>query len=344
MTVKLLNRYCIALVGILVVTNAFQAYHPCATRLRRRAQVGLWSQATEDLETESDSKPCFYRGPNERWEPRINLSDLQVGQQLSGKVVQELLTGKTGPKVFFDCGVGRTDKHGNWHIVHGMLRLGGPGAKASVTKKRATRLRRKDQVELFVSRIQLGGALLEVCTSPEEVTKYSSAPPKIPASSLKPKQELVGTVTKVVSFGVFVDVGANRNGLLHIQKVADLYGRYIDKEKGLAEAGLERGARIRVAVESNEKKRLFLDFTHDVKKEAEEEREQEAKITEETVQPPVPAAVAVQDSIEMSEEEAAAWELYATSEEYYEGEEEDYEDGEPDEDAAIEDAFGLGMY
>jgi predicted RNA-binding protein with RPS1 domain len=75
-----------------------------------------------------------------------------------------------------------------------------------------------------------------------------------PASLLQPKQELVGTVTRIVPYGVFVDVGANRRGLLHIQKVADLYGHYIDKEQGLEEAGLERGARIRVAVLSNEKK------------------------------------------------------------------------------------------
>jgi hypothetical protein len=39
-----------------------------------------------------------------------------------------------------------------------------------------------------------------------------------------------------------------------MENVADLYGLYIDKEQGLEEAGLERGARIRVAVLSNEKK------------------------------------------------------------------------------------------
>ncbi len=90
--------------------------------------------------------------------------------------------------------------------------------------------------------------------------------------SMKPGQEVVGTVKKLVPYGALVDIGANRLGLLHIKKVADLYGGYIDKEKGLKEAGLELGTKIKAQIESNEKKRLFLDFTTEVKEEAEKDR------------------------------------------------------------------------
>jgi predicted RNA-binding protein with RPS1 domain len=193
-----------------------------------------------------------------------------VGQRLSGHVVEEFLEARTGPKLFFECGVGQTNSKGEWRMVNGMLRL--DRSKLSVAKKRTARIRKKDQVDLYVSRIQAECGRLEVCADPDNVKRYKSQG-KVSVSSLKPGQEVVGEVVKLLPYGVMVDVGANRLGLLHIQKVADLYGRYINKEKGLDKFGLERGARIKLVVLSNEKKRLSLDFTEDVKEEAAEERE-----------------------------------------------------------------------
>ena len=278
---------------------------------------------------------------------------------MNGTVVQELLDGTTGPKVYLDVGVCRLDRNGKWQIANGMMRLGGKGHKSSVTRKRATRLRRRAVVPVVVSRIYPSCARFEVVT--DDTAILPNVPLLIPASTLKPGQELVGTVTRVLPFGVFVDVGANRNGLLHIQKVADLYQHYIDKEEGLEQAGLERGARIRVAVVENDRKRLFLDFTDDVKQQAAEEAKADTAATvvkesdavvettttlsekripvEEQEQSGESASAAYAST---SEEEAAAWAAYAgTDEEEYIYEE---DDGDYDEDKDIEDALGLGSY
>ena len=228
-------------------------------------------------ENEDGPKKSFWmpKGKKSWWVERKNLNDLKVGDELYGHVVQEFISGRTGPKLYFDCGVGRTDKKGNWHIVTGMMRM--EKSKASVAKKRAARFRSKDRVPLYVSRIQKECARLEVCLSPEEAEKYLQKKPKIPVTSLQSGQEVKGTIYKICPYGAIVDVEANRRGLLHIKKVASLYGRYIDKEKGLVEAGIERGARVRLMVESVDDKRLFLDFTPDVKEEAESELKQSEK-------------------------------------------------------------------
>jgi predicted RNA-binding protein with RPS1 domain len=218
-----------------------------------------------------------------------------------------------------------------------------------VAKKRAARFRKKDRVDLYVSRIQAECGRLEVCADPDDVKRYKSQG-KVSVSSLKPGQEVVGEVVKLVAYGAMVDVGANRLGLLHIQKVADLYGRFINKEKGLDKFGIERGARIKLVVSTNEKKRLSLDFTDDVKEEAAKERaENESK-------------KAQAESSGMSEEELAAWDEFASKEPERvesktevaaadEEEEDDDDDDEDDEDydnydeeRDIEDQLGLGSY
>jgi predicted RNA-binding protein with RPS1 domain len=282
--------------------------------------------------------PCFWRpkAKGAHWKRRIHLRDLKVGQKLTGSVQHELLEGKTGPKVFFECGVGRTNSKGEWSIVNGMMRL--DKSKASVVNKRAARVRKKDEVELYVSRVQLGCGRLEVCASPEAVDKYKGEP-KVPVTSLKAGQEVKGAVVRLLPYGAMVDVGANRLGLLHISKVGDLYGRYIDKEGGLVKAGLERGAKVRLVVESNEKKRLFLDFTETAKASSSmsDQKSSNESTTKET-----------QNDAGMSADELAAWAAYAsgdeTSEEVEEDEDDDDDNDKYDEENDIEDSMGLGSY
>jgi len=308
--------------------------------------------------TNNGPKLCFWRPPNGWWEERIKFEDLQVRQNLTGVVFQDLLDGKTGPKVFFDCGVGKIDSDGEWKIVNGMMRLGKRNMKKSVAQKKSSRFRqKKDGVELYVSRIFPEAGRFEVMTSLEDVDyTVKSKESMIPASSLKIHQELEGTVVNVEPYGAFIDVGANRNGLLHIQKVADLMGQYIDKEKGLQEAGLERGARVRVQVLENQKKRLFLDFPNDVKEAAAEELKQQEGAKQKEVEEKEKAAKIAKNYI--SEDEAAAWAEFAAldtsapvddkgsddEEEEVDGynDHEDYD--EYDEDRDIEDSLGLGMY
>jgi predicted RNA-binding protein with RPS1 domain len=289
------------------------------------------------------------KGKKSWWVEKKNLNDLNVGDELYGHVVEELINGKTGPKLYFDCGVGRTDKKGNWHIVNGMMRL--DRSKASVARKRAARFRSKDRVPLYVSRIQKECGRLEVCATPEEAEKYSQDKPKIPVTSLQSGQEVKGTIYKLLPYGAIVDVEANRRGLLHITKVASLYGRYIDKEKGLVQAGIERGARVRLMVESVNDKRLFLDFTPDVKEEAERELKQSstpASNNKDDESLSSSSSVVLQDWAEYanqqtsSEIETQKNSANDDNDEY--DVDEELDDDEYDEDSDIEEALGLDTY
>lgn len=193
----------------------------------------------------------------------------------------DLLDGKTGPKVFFECGVGRLDRHGRWHIVNGLLRLGKRGAKKSVTRKRVDRLTGR-VVDLYVSKIRHDNGAFEVSTSEEQVREIMEAEKemerkgegkkKVSVSSLKEGQELTGTVVRVEPYGALIDVGANRHGLLHIKRVRKLLRQHIDKKEGLIEAGLERGAQLMVTVRSVKGKDVSLDFTEEKREEKREER------------------------------------------------------------------------
>lgn len=276
-----------------------------------------------------------------------------MGDELHGHVVQKLLDGKTGPKLFVECGVGRTHpRTQQWSIVFGMLRL--ERSKASVVLKRAERLRKRDSIPLFVSRVQADCGRLEVCTNQEDLESYISAAPKVPVMSLKPKDEVKGTVINVLPYGVIVDIGANRRGLLHIRSVAQLYGRYIKKEEGLVEAGLGKGTKVRLMVESNEKRRLLLDFTDDVKEGAQAEREIRKPSGTVEVDQTASDGERIDDDNDDDDDEIDEWAAYANeiasdsieSTKSLQSEfddEEDKDEGE-DEDRDIEDAFGLGMY
>jgi predicted RNA-binding protein with RPS1 domain len=178
----------------------------------------------------------------------------------------------------------------------------------------------------------------------------------VSVSSLEVNQEVVGTVVKLLSYGAMIDVGANRLGLLHIKRVADLYGRYIDKEKGLEKAGLERGTKVRLLVESIDKKRLSLDFTIDVKSDGMEEQSQDSSQSSEasTKSSVSNGEHATSVAAAMSAEELAEWAAIASEgedsqetvaekdEDEMEDEDDDYDDY--DEERDIEDALGLGYY
>lgn len=249
---------------------------------------------------------CFYKNAatRNRWKQRIEINDLYIGQQLDGVIVQEYLNGTTGPKLYIDCGIGwynhRTNK---WSIQNAMLRLFTNKLVSSVTnvtktyrktikesviRKKVNQLRtKKEYVTAYVSRVLPNQ--VEVVLNIEDIPSdgddnlavdgkrnkaFLQKKKYIPAGTLQIGQQVNGTVVKVTDYGAFVDVNANRLGLLHIKQVAKLYSKYIDKTSGLINAGLEVGSRIKVQVLSNQQKRLFLDFTDDVKEFAAEQQQQ----------------------------------------------------------------------
>mmetsp|Transcript_24165 Transcript_24165/g.39449 ORF Transcript_24165/g.39449 Transcript_24165/m.39449 type:complete len:366 (+) Transcript_24165:282-1379(+) len=300
-------------------------------------------ESQEEFTPDDGPRKSFWKPKwKESWVERENINDLTVGQKLYGHVVEELLDGKTGPKLFFECGVGRIDKKGNWHIVNGMLRIG--RGKASVTRKRAARYRKKDRVPLYVSRVQKECCRLEVCLSPEDAKRYIQQPPKVSVTSLRPTQEVEGTILKVYPYGAIVDVGANRRGLLHITKVASLYGKYINKEQGLKEAGIEKGAKVRLSVESVQNRRLVLDFTPDVKEEADREfKRASSKSQQDSSSEEIPGEDLQEWAEYANQQESLALEE-SEDEDDNDDEDEDYDDDEYDEDGDIEEALGLDTY
>ena len=291
----------------------------------------------------SASGECYYKRIDGPWKPRKELSSLAIGQRLFATKLlpkTDLLDGKTGPKVFLECGIGRKNEKGKWSIVNGMARIGRRGMKKSVVRKKLMKNFPPDTlIEVYVSKISPEEGRLEVCFSREEALEKGSLEPKIPASSLKAGEELTGTVHSVKPYGLFVDINANRNGLIHISKVAKRQDAYIAKEDGLKSLGLVRGSPVSVIVLSNDRKRLELDFSPDIDEESPVGNDEDGA------------------SDELSEEEAAAWAAYAEDDEGsagndFKADEEAMwaaynrpsDDNEEDEDKDIEDALGIGYY
>jgi predicted RNA-binding protein with RPS1 domain len=238
-----------------------------------------------------------------------------------------------------------------WKITTALLRLGAGYMKESVARKTAARLRSKDSLAVYVSRIRLAQDQFEVVLSLDEVAHYQRDAPLQSVSRLHAGDEVTGTVLRVEDYGVLVDVdGYNRAGLLHIQRVADLYGGYIDKKQGLEEAGLEKVTRVKLQVAAAvDKKRVFLDFTDDVKEEAAAEQRELEEIKAQRQQEGL--LVAIQASVSNIKTAVATTvkeEGSSMSEDDDDDRNEEHDDEEEydehDEERDIEDALGLGTY
>jgi predicted RNA-binding protein with RPS1 domain len=314
---------------------------------RRNVYTSVTATATtKDVSTsnKSESGECYYKRMDGSWKPRKELSRLFVGERLFAARLPEhdLLTGKTGcPKLFLECGVGKKKK-GNWNIVNGMVRFPGKkGMKPSVVRKKAKKIIPLDSLtEVYVSKVSLEHGSFEVCLSREDAL---SSYEMIPASTLKPGEQLSGVVRDVLPYGVFVDVGANRKGLIHISKVANSQGCYINKEAGLKSAGLAKGSPVRVIVLSNEKKRLEFDLDLAEEEPIPEENSDKEENSDETAMNSDKSEDNEESNDEptkeISTDEADMWAAYAAYENNAE-EDDDYYD----EDEDIEDALGIGSY
>lgn len=366
----LLAIYSLRLVTPFQVRAKYSQYHasfishtPIHTQIQQATPISpLFATATDDSPSKPIKRPwdddaCMYRRNDGNWKARININDVTIGQRLlCSKLSKELRDGKTGAKIFFECGVGRIDpKNNRWRYVNGMVRITQkPNQKANMITKRIQRIStfsskgKKDAdkpllIPLFVSRIYPEQGRLELVPNREDIPPppEKNAPKRISAGSLKPGMEVTGRVTKVVAYGAFIDVNANRGGLLHIQTIADTLGTYVDGVAGMkALCGLEVGAQVNVSVLRNERKRLAFDFTKDVKDAMEEEREEEARLDAEEE---ARLAFGVEDDevnagYEIGEDEAAAWAEFGA----IGGD--GFEDDEPDEMDDIEQTLGLNFY
>eukprot|EP00985_Skeletonema_marinoi_P019590 scaffold11309_cov122-Skeletonema_marinoi.AAC.2 len=287
-------------------------HHYSRSTRRRNGCTSLTATATSnDVSDSKKSKSgeCYYKRIDGSWKPRKELSSLFVGERLFATRLPkcDLLDGKTGPKLFFECGVGKKTR-GEWkrRLDHGSF---------------------------------------EVCLSREEaLSSYKKE--KVSASKLMPGEQLSGVVRDVRPYGVFVDVGANRKGLIHISTVAKSQDCYINKEEGLKSAGFARGSPVQVVVLNNEKKRLEFDLYVPEEEPIPDESSDETTTielkSEEDEEALAWGAYNNEPTKEISTVEADMWAAYAANESN--NAEEDDDDDYYDEDEDIEDALGIGSY
>jgi hypothetical protein len=134
-----------------------------------------------------ERKLCFYLNPDGLWQKRLELDALKIGQELTCTLSshQKLFAGKTGHKIFCECGVGRRSKDGeNWMMVFGLLRL---DRKASAAQKKLQRLQGKPCFTAYVSRIRPSNDEFEIVLSADNVVTEGNR--KVSVSSLRVGQE-----------------------------------------------------------------------------------------------------------------------------------------------------------
>jgi ribosomal protein S1 len=78
-------------------------------------------------------------------------------------------------------------------------------------------------------------------------------PPELTIEELEPNQVVKGTVTKLVPYGAFVDIGVDRDGLIHVSEMAD---GFVSKPSDVLSVGSE--LEVRVVKVDQRKRRIEL--------------------------------------------------------------------------------------
>jgi small subunit ribosomal protein S1 len=179
-------------------------------------------------------------------EQRTRLDDLEPKQKFEGKVVQIELYG-----AFVDFGA---EKDGLIHISQ---------INESPVNKVTDFVNKGDTVTVWVKKVdpEQGRIMLTMIEPPEHTI-----------ADLKPDMVLTGTVTKLVPYGAFVDIGVERDGLVHISEMAE--GR-IGRPSDVVHQGDEIQVKV---VQVNRRKRQIELSMRGLSDEKEEARDPEDEI------------------------------------------------------------------
>jgi small subunit ribosomal protein S1 len=129
--------------------------------------------------------------------PRRSLEELQVGQELQGTVTKVELFG-----AFVNIGAERDG------LVH-------------ISNLRKERVNRVEDVVAVGQAVQVWISKVDPASGRVELTMVRPVLLKWP--DLKPGLRIDGTVVKLEKFGAFVDIGAERPGLVHVSEMSNDY-------------------------------------------------------------------------------------------------------------------------
>jgi small subunit ribosomal protein S1 len=158
---------------------------------------------------------------------RLPLRELEPKMKFEGEVTNIELYG-----AFVDIG---SERDGLVHI-------------SQISEERVNRvadvLNKGDKVTVWVQHVD-----------PEQgrISLTMIEPPERTLDELKPDQVLSGTVTRLTPYGAFVDVGVERDGLVHISEMAE---GHIDRPEDVARVGDE--VEVRVVKVNRQRRRIEL--------------------------------------------------------------------------------------
>lgn len=175
-----------------------------------------------------------------------NIRELRPKLKLQGKVVRVELFG-----AFVDIGVGQ---EGLVHISQ--LREGRVNRVADVVSE-------GDEVTVWVQRVDLGR---------KRINLTMIEPPEHTLEDLEPDMVLTGKVTRLARYGAFVDIGVERDGLVHVSEMAQ---GYVKDPSEYVSVGEEIKVRVvSVNLRKNQIELSMTDLPSDEPEEGEEEGEE----------------------------------------------------------------------
>ena len=146
---------------------------------------------------------------------RVAVADLESKMRFDGRVTRIELFG-----AFVDFG---SERDGLVHI-------------SQISRERVSRvadiLSEGDEVSVWVQ---------DVDKERGRVRLTMVEPPELSIEELEPNQLVKGTVTKLVPYGAFVDIGVDRDGLIHVSEMSD---GFVSKPSDVLSVGSELEVRV----------------------------------------------------------------------------------------------------
>jgi ribosomal protein S1 len=180
--------------------------------------------------------------------PSRRLTDLKPKTQLRGKVTKLELFG-----AFVDVGL---EREGLVHIS--MLKKGHVNRVEDVVKP-------GDEIDVWVHKIDPNAGRLELTMIP---------PVSLEWSEIQVGMRLAGKVVRLEKFGAFVDIGAERSGLVHVSEMTD---GYVANPSEIVHVGDE--VEVKVVEIDRTKRQIRLSLKQDPMAEIEEPEAEEAPPT-----------------------------------------------------------------